>query len=316
MIFQMRLPRGFLTMEDEETRLLGLLQAHGRQFLNSFDLSQPLRKRQRVEESFEEPENEDFEEWTGFCNAAVESYSSDENNDDDTYYEYDDGFTASSSAKMPDVVVFSDSRQQSSEQFSKAQKKAFMSSKVTKVTSVTEADAPHQDKDDTQNDNEDISNAQNDALLHRLVHTKLLSGSLNPELNLTHAQREKALSGRVLELAGKTKLGKGEVAVRAAERNKASKRVREGLLRKKSDREQQQLEEAKNLGNYHPTLKNLFDASSGLSDRKKRVRGLGMGVGKFSGGTLKLSRDEINSVTGRGLSGTSRRGHNTSRGRR
>jgi hypothetical protein len=87
------------------------------------------------------------------------------------------------------------------------------------------------------------SNTQNDALLHRLVHTKLLSGSLNPELNLTHAQREKALSGRVLEVAGKTKLGKGEFAVRAEERNKASKRVREGLLRKKSEREKQQLEE-------------------------------------------------------------------------
>jgi hypothetical protein len=87
------------------------------------------------------------------------------------------------------------------------------------------------------------SNAQNDALLHRLLHTKLLSGSLNPELNLTHAQREKALSGRVLEVAGKTKFGKGEVAVRAAERNKASKQVREGLLRKKTEREKQQLEE-------------------------------------------------------------------------
>ncbi|KAG0709543.1 hypothetical protein DFH29DRAFT_2223 [Suillus ampliporus] len=303
-------------MEDEEARLLNLLQAHGQQFLNSFSLSQSPRKRQRVEESSEEPENEDFEEWRGFRNADVESYSSEENDDDGTSYEYDDGFTASSSAKMPDVVVFSDSRQKSSEQFSKVQKKAFMSSKVAKVTSVTEADASHQGGDNTQNDNEDLSNAQNDALLHRLVHTKLLSGSLNPELNLTHAKREKALSGRVLELAGKTKLGKGEVVVRAAERNKASKRVREGLLRKKDEREKQQLEEAKNLGNYHPTLKKLFDASSGSSDRTKRLRGLGMGVGKFSGGTLKLSREEINSVTGRGVHGTSKYGHNTTRGRR
>ncbi|KAG2146743.1 hypothetical protein DEU56DRAFT_786186 [Suillus clintonianus] len=305
-------------IEDEAARLLDLLQAHGQQFLNSFDLSQPPRKRQRIEESPEELESEDFEEWRGFSNAAVESYASEEDNDDDTPYEYDDGFTASSSAKMPDVVVFSDSRPKPSEQFSKAQKKAFMSSKVAKVTSTTEADGvPHQDEDDIQNDNEDISNAQNDALLHRLVHTKLLSGSLNPELNLTHAQREKALSGRVLELAGKTKLGKGEVAIRAAERNKASKRVREGLSRKKNEREKQELEEAKNLGNYHPTLKKLFDASSsGSSDRQRRVRGIGMGVGKFSGGTLKLSREEINSVTGRGVHGTARRGHKTSRGRR
>lgn len=303
-------------MEDEGARLLDLLQAHGQQFLNSFDLSQPPRKRQRLEESPEELENEDFEEWRGFSNPAVSTYPSEENNDE-TPYEYDDGFTASSSTKMPNVVVFSDSRQKPSEQFSKAQKKAFMSSKVARVTSITEADGtPHRDEDDTQNDHEDISNAQNDALLHRLVHTKLLSGSLNPALNLTHAQRDKALSGRVSELAGKTKLGKGEVAIRAAERNKASKRVREGLLRKKDEREKQQLEEAKNLGNYHPTIKKLFDASSGLSDRQRRVRGLGMGVGKFSGGTLKLSKEEINSVTGRGVHGTAKHGHNTSRRRR
>lgn len=303
-------------MQDEGARLLDLLQAHGQQFLDSFDLSQLPRKRQRLEDSPEEPdsENKDFEEWRGFSNAA---YSSEENDDDDTPHRYDDDFTASSSTKMPDVVVFSDSRQKPSEHFSKAQKKAFMSSKVVKFTSITETEgAPHRDEDDTQNDHEDISNAQNDALLHRLVHTKLLSGSLNPALNLTHAQRDKALSGRVLELAGKTKFGKGEVAVHAAERNKASKRVREGLLRKKDEREKQQLEEAKNLGNYHPTLKKLFDASSGSSDRQRRVRGLGMGVGKFSGGTLKLSREEINSVTGRGVHGAARHGHNISRGRR
>lgn len=304
-------------MEDEGARLLDLLHAHGQQFLNSFDLIQPPQKRQRPEESLEELENEDFEEWRGFSNSAVLTYPSEENNDD-TPYEYDDGFTASSSTKMPDVVVFSDSaRQKPPEHFSKAQKKAFMSSKVAKVTSITEADEVlHRDDDDTQNDHEDISNAQNDALLHRLVHTKLLSGSLNPALNLTHAQRDKALSGRVLELAGKTKLGKGEVAVRAAERNRASKRVREGLLRKKGEREKQELEEAKNLGNYHPTLKKLFDASPGSSDRQRRVRGLRMGVGKFSGGTLKLSKEEINSVTGRGVHGAARHGHNTSRGRR
>lgn len=87
------------------------------------------------------------------------------------------------------------------------------------------------------------NNAKNDALLHRLVHTKLLSGSLNPELNLTPAERRKALAGRVLELAGESKLGKGETSVRVAERNKAAKHVREGLVRKQHERETAQLEE-------------------------------------------------------------------------
>ncbi len=87
------------------------------------------------------------------------------------------------------------------------------------------------------------TNAQNDALLHRLVHTKLLSGSLNADLNMTPAHRKKALAGRVLELTGQAKLGKGEKSVREGERNKAAKRVREGMLEKQKERQKQQLEE-------------------------------------------------------------------------
>jgi hypothetical protein len=89
----------------------------------------------------------------------------------------------------------------------------------------------------------DRTNTQNDALLHRLVHTQLLSGSLNQELNLTSAQRKKALEGRILELAGTSKLGQGEKTVRAKERNKASKRVREGMLEKQKQRREKLVQE-------------------------------------------------------------------------
>jgi hypothetical protein len=70
-----------------------------------------------------------------------------------------------------------------------------------------------------------------------------LSGSLNSELELTPAQRKKALAGRVLEVSGDVKLGKGENVVRETERNKAAKRVREGLLSKKKETEKRELEE-------------------------------------------------------------------------
>lgn len=80
-------------------------------------------------------------------------------------------------------------------------------------------------------------------MLHKLVHTKLLSGSLNSELELTPAQRRKALSGRVVELTGDVKLGRGERSVRLAEHNKASKRVREGLMQKQKERRAAQLQE-------------------------------------------------------------------------
>ena len=80
-------------------------------------------------------------------------------------------------------------------------------------------------------------------LLHRLVHTQLLSGSLNPELGLTSAQRKKALEGRIMELSGNSKLGQGEKTVRAQERDKASKRVREGMLEKQKQRREKLVQE-------------------------------------------------------------------------
>ena len=89
----------------------------------------------------------------------------------------------------------------------------------------------------------DRTNAQNDAILHKLVHTKLLSGSLSTELDLTPSQRRKALAGRVLELSGKAKLGRGEKLVREAEKNRASKSVREGITGKQKERSKQELEE-------------------------------------------------------------------------
>lgn len=75
------------------------------------------------------------------------------------------------------------------------------------------------------------------------MHTKLLSGSLNPELDLNHAQKGRALAGRVLELAGEAKLGKGENVFRQEQRNKAAKRIRDGLIRKQREQEQETLEE-------------------------------------------------------------------------
>ena len=80
-------------------------------------------------------------------------------------------------------------------------------------------------------------------MLHKLVHTKLLSGSLNADLKMTGAERRKALEGRVMELAGSAKLGKGEHIVRTDEHRRASKRVREGLTDKKRERQQKDLEE-------------------------------------------------------------------------
>jgi len=51
------------------------------------------------------------------------------------------------------------------------------------------------------------------------------------------------MEGRFLELAGNSKLGQGEKVVRAQERDKASKRVREGLLEKQKQRREKMVQE-------------------------------------------------------------------------
>ncbi|KAF9534833.1 hypothetical protein CPB83DRAFT_830979 [Crepidotus variabilis] len=192
------------------------------------------------------------------------------------------------------VVVFSDISMKAgtTDSVSKAQMKAFMSSKISKLSTNTEN--PPKSNRTPKEEEEERTNLQNDALLHKLVHTKLLSGSMNTELDLTPAKKRKAFAGRILELTGDVKLGKGEKEIRVAERNKASKRVREGIAGKQKERSKQELEEAKNLGNYHQSLKKVFEASSSISSNRNRQKGLGMGVGKFSNGLLRLSQADVN----------------------
>ncbi|KAI9466832.1 hypothetical protein BJY52DRAFT_1111475 [Lactarius psammicola] len=295
-----------MTITDES--LLNALRVHGQKFLDSFgapedkgkrrkrmtrgssesDRATKLAKRETAARSSSVDSSNSAEEWTGF--------GSDEDIGDD----------ASTPVQRPDVIVFSGSATKSSEtSFPKVQGKSFMSSKVSQLSDQK----PEYRKRDMNGEDEDdeITNKQNDALLHRLVHTQLLSGSLNPELNLTSAQRKKALEGRILEVAGSSKLGQGEKTVRAKERDKASKRVRGGMLEKQKQRREKLVQEAKEMGNYHPASKKLFQDPSEKNTGRSRERGLRMGVGSFGGGTLRLSKQEIEMVQG-SPTGDQRRG--------
>ncbi|GJE84692.1 hypothetical protein PsYK624_007680 [Phanerochaete sordida] len=294
-------------MAEDNDALLSLLNSYGQQFMSSFDSSafagkrkdtpeagpSSLRKKRKVEE-VPEPETESDEEWGGFGDSEADE----EGDEEDVQASSEDEAPEDLKGKKPAVVVFADTSSKSASappMGSKAQLKAFMSSKVAKLT---QEPIQGEQKDESDEDgDDDLTNAQNDKLLHQLVHTKILSGSLDPDLNLTPAQRRKALAGRVLEAAGKAKLGKGENAVRSKERNKAAKHVRDGMVAKQKERREKTLEEAKHMGNYHPALKQLFDIDEEKKPQKKRERGLGMGVGKFSGGILKLSKDDIAKAT-------------------
>ncbi|KAF9780241.1 hypothetical protein BJ322DRAFT_1205904 [Thelephora terrestris] len=291
---------------DDHRGLLQILEAHGKQFLNSFEQpSKPSNSKRKLEDSdgFSDS-GEEGEEWNGFGTGGVDSGDSEGENSINSVYEYseeelpDEGTTP---VGGPSVVTFQDpSKKPGTSASDRVLKKAFMSSKISKLRK--ESSNPSEGPKHSEDADLDLSNRQNDALLHKLVHTQLLSGVANPdELNLTGAQRRKALEGRVLELAEKTKTGKGESSVRKAERNKAARRVRLGIEAKQKAVKKQKLEEAKDLGNYHPTLKRIFEDDS-ESRPSRRDRGLKMGVGKYKDGVLKLNRNEIRSVTGRSSS--------------
>ncbi|CAG8692630.1 10372_t:CDS:2, partial [Acaulospora colombiana] len=156
---------------------------------------------------------------------------------------------------------------------------------------------------------EEIESMQNDRSLYKLIHTKLLSASLDGPSEGDGAKRKKSLEGRVLELSKNAKLGKGETDVRRAEHNKAPRHIREGIVAKQKEKREKQLQEvryasntcdcslipcqAKDLGNYHPTIKRLLSDPDKVSRPKKRERGLGMGIGSFRGGVLTLGKQDI-----------------------
>ena len=56
--------------------------------------------------------------------------------------------------------------------------------------------------------------------------------------------------------------------------------------------------QAKDMGNYHPAFKKLFQDPLEKSTKRNREKGLRMGVGSYGGGVLKLTKHEIQSVQG------------------
>lgn len=129
------------------------------------------------------------------------------------------------------------------------------------------------------------------------------------ELSSSSAARRGAAVGR----------GWGESAHKAAQMGKMPASMRAGLRRAQKDKLDKDVERAKELGNYHSSVKKLVgNNQAGMDlilgtrddDRKKRTRerGLGMGVGTFNRGTLRLSEEEVERINGsrkRGPSGGS-----------
>jgi len=79
------------------------------------------------------------------------------------------------------------------------------------------------------------------------------------------------------------------------------------MVEKQKQRREKLVQEAKEMGNYHPAFKRQFQDPSEKSTKRSRERGLRLGVGSFGGGMLRLSKREIEMVQG-GPTGNRMRG--------
>jgi hypothetical protein len=142
------------------------------------------------------------------------------------------------------------------------------------------------EEEDEEKTNQD--DLKNDLALQRLLKeshlldsTSLSSTSTQP----TGKNRHKATDLRLVQLGSKTSL---------FTQKHMPKQHRQGIQKKKLDRESQRRREAKENGIVLERVK-----KEGGAGDKKRERGIGNpSVGRFSGGTLRLSKSDVEGITG------------------
>jgi hypothetical protein len=143
-------------------------------------------------------------------------------------------------------------------------------------------------------DSSEAANLKKDLALQRLLtESHLLESATNPTLSGNN--RHRATDLRLRTLGAKTSILKQE---------KMPMSHRKGMIAKQMEREEKRRREAKENG----IILEKTNVSKKNSD-VKRDRGVGApGVGKFSGGTLKLSKKDISDIEGPRRSAFSRGG--------
>ncbi|TAQ83568.1 hypothetical protein B7494_g8107 [Chlorociboria aeruginascens] len=173
---------------------------------------------------------------------------------------------------------------------SKEELKAFMSSKIPRSI----ADTPVlRDKVGATIPDDDVSEAANlkkDLALQRLLtESHLLDSPTNP--TLSGSNRHKATDLRMQALGSKASIFKQTNMPMAH---------RKGILAKQTEKEEKRRKEARENGIVLEKAK----MRSKKGGEKKRDRGVGgPGVGKFSGGTLRLSKRDVFDIEGPKKSG-------------
>lgn len=153
------------------------------------------------------------------------------------------------------------------------------------LDTATKKDTTPKDKDDGADEETEADNLKNDLALQRLLKESHLLESAS-ELAPTGKNRHKALDLRMQSLGSKGSIYK---------QNMPSS-IRRGIQSKATQKEDRRRREARENGIILEK-----PAPKSKSNSGQRMRGVGgPSVGKFSGGTLNLSKRDLAAVQGRG----------------
>ncbi|KAL1917156.1 uncharacterized protein VTP21DRAFT_4812 [Calcarisporiella thermophila] len=190
-------------------------------------------------------------------------------------------------SKAPEVVVFNDpTAKKNASGGSKTDYRAFLSSKISKL----KPPAPAKPKTQKEMEEEQV-NKEKDRELQDLLKTTRLLEEYSAE----------QLSGKDLRKYKEQKLV--ELGAKPSKGPKMPIQIALGMREKQRERHSKKLQEAKNLGLYHSSIKHLYsdnDKSSEKSGAPRKNRGMKMAMGKFKDGVLKLSQKDIMSVRNEG----------------
>ncbi|KAI5790142.1 hypothetical protein EDC01DRAFT_590263, partial [Geopyxis carbonaria] len=202
----------------------------------------------------------------------------------------------------PEIVEhnYSEHENRISLEISKAEAKAFMSSKFpknldAKVATPSTGKKSKKNDQDSINDTEDATseaeNLKKDMALQRLLRESHLLDSTSTSFEATGKNRLKAIESRLESLGGKPRAGQ-----------KMSMALKKGIDEKKSEREKKRRAEARENGIV------LEKEERKSKTVVKRDRGFAPLVGKFKGGALVLSQHDVKSIEGHNNDGRRKNG--------
>ncbi|PWZ01602.1 hypothetical protein BCV70DRAFT_199033 [Testicularia cyperi] len=313
--------------DEEQAQRLAQLEAFGHDFMSAFEMpeAQPASqsrlsdKKAASKKKRKRPQSE---------STTVAHFSTPETRPIRPEDEVDTLFEASSTstgrpntsaatkrakqARPVETIVFgSEAKPDVSEQkASKQGWKAFMSSKIEKIDKTADSIEASSLNDAERQEEKQL--VANDRLLSELLSTTLFapgSGGANGKQNLSSNDT----LARIMELSATETQRKGQAIGRGwgekeFKRQQLSKMpaaIRQGMRKAAGERRDKERDKAKELGTWHPSMKHSYSNQATVTERGnkketgKRQRGMAVGIGKFQGGMLKLSAQEISSINGK-----------------